>query len=540
MNESELYKRLIAKHPAYAKIPQEVLMPKIYEKYPQYRSASEEKNPFMEALGAGIPPVTLARNMKTIQKHGPDIYQFGGNVMGAGVGALTGNPVAGAAMGGSLARGVGQVMTDIGQGKPVSESFNHGIKEGTAGELFGMGLGKIAEAGPGMVRGAKRIVQSIVKPGSAELEKNPQMMETILKSGLAKGTKYKMYDRTMKKLQEAGRKVDSIIRSAGMEGKTGTAGDVIENMNALAKQYRDNVDEASAQAVETLRDQYIQKQGIEKPVFGDVEKGQFVMGPASKQVTSRFGSQERPDSVLESVRENITGGNEPIGQRIVTQKTSAETPEDIVGMNVPRRGIKYISPETRFSIRPETFGVSRPVTEQIGTELNEIPVGDMQANKEGVYRLLEGKRSGGGYGAETKSTEIAGRQAAARGYRSSIENVVPEVGPINKSASELIPVTEALSHRLNVSGNRNLEGLGDMIYDVPAVMNLDSALPALAVGRRVLGTDAAKNALASGMYRFGKSNGLDALKIGIRNRFGRAATSSLFGGGASDYDSQYS
>lgn len=520
---------------------------------------------------------------------GPDIYQGAGNVMGE---IVAGPP--GAAYAGSLMRGAGNVMRDISSGgKPTVESFRKGATAGATSELIGTGIVKgLERAVPAGKAAARRIVQSIIKPTLKQLEENPEMMDTALKAGYG-GTKYNMYDKSVKRIRQLGQQVQDILeKNSTLKGLPENA---VAEMDKLAKNYEDSVDSQSADFVRKLRDQYVEKLGLKKPVYGEVEKGAFEMGGGSITLPKKvvlekndptgfiaqggklsypkksvletreptgfvtrggklsypkivvketpqygdLGEELRPSKQSKIIQEDIYSGKQLEGPKTenVTRKPRIIQEEVYHGREpIESRTAKTskevrVIPETTYQGKTRGIqGPPRKVTEKVGEELNPQSVTDMQANKERAYRLLESKRSGGGYGSETTSPEVAGRQAFARGTRIDQEAVLPEVGPLNKEASKLIPLSEAIGRRIDVAGNKNLEGLGDMIYDVPALMEPDDALPVMAVGRRILGTDTAKNALAQQLYNLQNNPVVNTLKNKYGSALANAVMARMFSG----------
>lgn len=80
-----------------------------------------------------------------------------------------------------------------------------------------------------------------------------------------------------------------------------------------------------------------------------------------------------------------------------------------------------------------------------------VPVQDMNAMKRGTYQRLGPKQ----YGGELKSAGIEAEKALARGARRSVEDAVPEVGPLNARESELIDLSNILDDSVARAAKNN-------------------------------------------------------------------------------------
>ena len=88
---------------------------------------------------------------------------------------------------------------------------------------------------------------------------------------------------------------------------------------------------------------------------------------------------------------------------------------------------------------------------------SEIPVQLAQELKQGIWRKLKDLSFGQGV---VPSAEIAAQKAMGSGLRQGIENVIPEVGPINAKTKEFLDALKLVEARVGAEGNKNILGLG--------------------------------------------------------------------------------
>ena len=89
--------------------------------------------------------------------------------------------------------------------------------------------------------------------------------------------------------------------------------------------------------------------------------------------------------------------------------------------------------------------------------LDRVPVGELNTLKRGTYKRLGPKQ----YGGELKSASVEAEKALARGARQSIEDVVPEVGPLNAKQAELLDLLDVLDDSVARTAKNNPIGWSD-------------------------------------------------------------------------------
>lgn len=140
-----------------------------------------------------------------------------------------------------------------------------------------------------------------------------------------------------------------------------------------------------------------------------------------------------------------------------------------------------------------------------GKQLRPTTVSELQDMKQAQYRNLKDRKVGGGYGSDTNSTEIIGRQEYARGLKDDIIDAVqdPNLDLKNKQVSKAMNVREALYDRLPVEKRNDVISLSDavlggMSYANPKVLSLMA-------GRKLLKNPLSASNLAQYLYGFSKA-----------------------------------
>jgi len=241
--------------------------------------------------------------------------------------------------------------------------------------------------------------------------------------------------------------------------------------------------------------------GLRQPVFGEVKKGGFVMGPASKQTTPSL---------------DYTAGR--VSPRALFAARSGDVP-DMPSIELSGQRVVSASPKTSYSIRPETFGPQTTERVVIGSKPRSMSVKEGLNIRRGQDALLKTTKAGGGYTAETNSPEIMGRQEFAGGLRKDIGRVSPEIKANNKRISRLIDLSKASGKRADVSSRNNLMDLTDSMMTTASVLN-PKAL-ALLAARKVW--QGGKAGIARSLYNapsFGKDAGLVLTSPAVRALLG--------------------
>src|SRR3990167_4697031 len=427
-------------------------------------------------------------------EHTPDIYQIAGNIAGLPVGAAlsvpTGgivNPASASAFGGASMRALGSIGQDIGRYKtPDISKAGREFQSGLYGEFIGHGLGRVIEkTGRTALPAAKRLILSYLKPSGQFAEKGPQIAETILKEGLARGSQRKMLETALSRAAQARKEVDDII--SRYSHKRVTAKQALSYLDVLEQKYlRGQADPASAEIVRKTKQRFIESYRLKEPILGKVERGQFVMGGMGKLTKPQKFVYERGESTG-----FILKGP---GKLTKPQKFVYEGKSDILGVPIRERTAKILPVES-YQRRPTTLGVPRRVEEVVWEKYRKFGLTEAQRQKRGQYQNISGK-----YGVEKISAEDEARKQFARGIKEQIKKKIPHepVALKNKRLGDLIEAVEAISERLPVSERANIFGLIDSIMAGASFVN-PAALKGL-LGRKFLGTETIKNVLARKLY----------------------------------------
>lgn len=126
--------------------------------------------------------------------------------------------------------------------------------------------------------------------------------------------------------------------------------------------------------------------------------------------------------------------------------------------------IKAITPQPARTVESKIVDASGKPFEQIipASGTGKIPVQEAQAIKQGIYRDIGEKA----YGPKAMpDSEQAARKAMAAKLRTGIEDVVPEVIPLNKQAGDLINLGNVATRRAMMDANKNPLGLGLLAHN---------------------------------------------------------------------------
>lgn len=490
--------------------------PSIYSKggvYDQFGPNPRTFNPFE---GAELGPANVGA-----RQPGSALPFVGQTAGGTAFGPAGG--VVGALAGEGVRQVIGRKFGVQDEADP-GKQFKAAGKAALYGELFGAGANRLIQgagraieaAKPGAKANAVRMARNILRPTGRYAKKGERIAETSLKEGAISSDLKRVGEKTAAKMSAVQDEIDNLINQ--YEGEGITAEGALKRMDALARRYRQLGDPDSASKVLKVKNDIIQSQGLMEPVYGEKETSQFVMGPASKQVTPQITKTYSSDirgplkglkgkARYESVRKESGkfGRSEP-KRDVFTPKKNVESPDDIVAMNIPKQGAKTqkivsVSPKETYQLRPETKGVSKKETVIVGQKPREISLREAQAIKKGQYRLMEGKRVGAGYDASTTTPEIAGRQAYAGGFKRDIAKRVPQVDPLNRRFGDLIDLSTVAKNREAITGRNNPVSLTDVILATGGFAN-PKAWAAL-FGKKIAEKGAGFGARQ--LYKFGTS-----------------------------------
>lgn len=446
-------------------------------------------------------------------------------VAGQAAGGLFGGPfggIAGALGGEAIRQGIGRMygVQDV-DFPVVAKQFGQTATDAMFGELLGYAGGFGAEQlarrfGPQMKSAGIRLARNIIRPTGRLARRGEQISETALKEGVLSTNKARMMEKIKSKISSIDEEVTKLIR--GAQNRSITAESSLKRMDALARRYRQLGDFNAADKVESVKSQLIEAHGLKQPVYKDVEIGQFEIRPGSpeKSVTPQIYETYSSDikgpirslkgkARYESVRNPKTGRfmrSEP-KREVFTSKKYVEEPTDIVALNIPRQGprtqkIISVAPKEEFTISPGYKGISKTEPVLFGHKFRDIDIPEAQGFKRGQYRLLEGKRVGGGYDSATTTPEIQARQEYAGGMRRGIAREVPEVEDLNRRYGRLIDLGRAVEGRQSVSSRNNLFDLGDVFLGGMSVSNPKTG--ALIALRKIL--QRGQGPIARGFYGY--------------------------------------
>lgn len=410
----------------------------------------------------------------------PIAGQAVGNVVGAGMG-VPGSVVGGmaGALGGEVVRqGIGG-MFGVQDPSQSIRQFKDLTKRAAFGEATGVGFNLASRP---LRAGAERIMWNYLRPSTKLAKEHPNIASKALDFGVG-GNQGRALGRIERMIGERADRLNEIIKQnpdarVSMKNAFGYLDDEI------AKARFAQADE-QVLALEALKQQFIDDYLV--PTFGEKEVAQFVMRGPSSPGPARYSTQVTPQKTSFSVRKmspsqrreaGMIGGK---GPRIVTEKTSLESPTDIIAMKQSgKRGVA-VTPKTTRQILPEVRGESRKQIVRTGQKMRPVSVEEAQLRKQAQYENLTKRRAGGGYGADTKSTDITGRQAYARGLKDDIVDVLGgEATRLNADMSSGMAIREALTDRIPVNMRNDIISLSDsvlggMAYSNPKVLGLMTA-----------------------------------------------------------------
>ena len=451
---------------------------------------------------------------------------FVGQVAGGYAGPVGG--VAGALAGEAVRQGAGKVFGV--QDDTSLQQFKKAGENAVFGEVLGYGAGKAIQKGteilvPSAKKAGIRIAKNIIRPTGRLAKRSDILAKAALDEGVLSSSPQSMVNKIKAKSSALQNEIDSIIEN--YEGGTVNAEGAFRRMDALARKYRQLGAFQDADKVLQIKNQIIEGGNFRQPIFGEKETGQFVMGPASKQVNPKITSVKGSKINNANVEPTYDPNKGEYINEIVTPKKFIESPEDIIALHSPGKGttprkITSVSPKETYALRGETFGPSKKETVVIGTKPKEMTLKEANKRKREEYRYLEGKRAGGGWMSDTSTPEIAGRQEFAGGFRREIARKLPIVDTLNRRFGNLIDLGKSVEGRANVGTRNDIMSLGDIILGAESLDN-PKALLAL-FGKKAW--QGGKGAVAKGLYNLPR--GGESVGKTISNPSVRALLSRLY------------
>lgn len=474
-------------------------LPSIYAKGGAYDQFGPIVRAFNPLEGASLGPIAPASRQPGAAM--PFVGQLAASRFGP-IGA-----VAGAGAGELVRQGFGRAM-GVQKGADPVKQLKQATKSAALSEITGFGTGKVLGAlKPWAKNQAIGMAQKILKPSGKYKDKAAQIAETALKEDVLSGNLGKTIEKTQSKIDVIDDQLSSILEK--YKDRKGSAQEVISEMHELKNRYlSEYADEVGAAKVDDVIGQIERQHGLKEDVFGRVETplqqpdGGFVIKKGSTSILKTPSVQNVP---LASKGKRSIFGKFESGE--IPSKSSLESPEDVILQGRGKKQVRMVAPRVKTSTiqedisSPKLFGPDKSEVVKTGEKFRDIPVGEMQANKRGIYRGLESKRVGGGYGSETSGADIGARQAGARGYRKSIERAIPEedISGINRRTAELLDVGGVANARLPVATRNNYFDLGDLVLGGAAIENPK----ALSIAALRKGFGMARSPIAKSMYRFG-------------------------------------
>lgn len=404
-----------------------------------------------------------------ISQHTPDIYQMGGNIMPM---MLRSNPYSAAisAVSGAGMRSIGSMARNVGRGENIDfGEAGDQFKSGLLGEMGGEVLGNVSSfLGKSAIPMAKRIIKSYIKPTGKMAEKSDEIAETILREKLTKGSMTQMLEKALPRMRNVLKEVDSIISKYGH--KRATAKKALQYLDNLESKYLSGqADPDAAKIVRETKQKLIESYGLKEPVFGEVEKGAFVMGGETRSVTPK--------------------------KNVVYKEQTADLGAGKMKIS-PEKKVTILQ-ETKYRHEPYVKGSSKKVIEQTGEKLKKFKLSQIQTQKRGQYQNLAGK-----YEQETPSPEVTTRKEFARGQKETIEEKLPRepIKQKNEQVEKLLDVIEAISDRLPKDERNNLLGFVDSVLAGGAILSPKMTIPL--VGRKILGSGKVRNFIARKLFKY--------------------------------------
>lgn len=446
----------------------------------------------------------------------PFVGQMAGNVAGAAAAAPSLNPAiigASAIAGGTTGAGVGEGVRQLIGRKfgvqpkgQIMRQLGGAMIPAAASEILGAGAGMALNAAkPAATNAAIRLSQNIIRPMGRLKNRGAQIAESALQEGVLRSGAKETQQAAQSKINSLMQQVDQI--ASGLKNQTITAEGAGRRMDALSVWYRRRGDPASAEKILTLKNNIMKGEGLTEPVMQTVltplkqpENG-FVIpaGSESKLTTPTVQNVPLAAKTKSGILKSVQAGEVPSAQNL-------ENADDVILQQRPNKQVRLVAPKRETSIvkndirSPAVEGPATPSQIQVGTDYKELPVKKALEIRRNQDALLKTKKVGGGYHADTNSSEVLGRQEFTGAMRREIGKASPEIAKTNKRISSLIDIANAAKGRDSVSSRNNPIGLVDAMWIMEAVKN-PKAIPFI-FGKKAF--QSGQSGIAKGLYRFGK------------------------------------
>lgn len=326
----------------------------------------------------------------------------------------------------------------------------------------------LEKAGPALQRFAIDEATKVIRPVGRLAPRSDKIAKTAIESGVLRSSPKRTAEAAQTKINNLMDEIDTI--ASGIKNKTVTAENAGRRMDALSKWYRQRGDTNAAEKIDSIKADIIRGEGLTEPVMQTVhtpldqpENG-FVIarGSPSTQTTPSVQNVPLASKSKRPILKSVQSGEVP-------SKQNLESAEDVILQQRGKNQVRMVAPERKTStvqsdIRsPAIEGPATPSQVQVGTKYKGLPVRKALEVRRNQDALLKSKKINGGFGSDTNSSEILGRQEFANGMRREIGNAVPEIGEKNRQVSKLIDVSTAAGKRAQVSNRNDRMSLKDAL-----------------------------------------------------------------------------
>ena len=358
-------------------------------------------------------------------------------------------------------------------------------------------------AKPFFGKAARQQMTNVLRPGGKLKDKSGEIVETALQEGNV-GNLEQMLDTAVSQARKGTSAADLMI--AMNAGKKVDPKTIFSKINELARRADFEQDPVLRQKVINLKGVFEKR--FKVPVFKEFETGQFVMGGQSRGVKPSISVVKGKRAAELSEPTEFIPDRGEYAREILTPKKVVDSPDDIValsqpGFGVSPRKITTVSPQESVSVRSPTLGVSRKELRQVGNEYRPVTIGEAQSLKRAQYRNLS--RKGDWNPTEKMAADRAARQDYARGLRESIEDVLPEIRPINDRIRRNLDLAEAVKSRLPVELRQDALSLTDSILAGQSLASSNLTPLTLAALRKTMKLAPIQSRAAKSMYDFSRS-----------------------------------
>lgn len=325
--------------------------------------------------------------------------------------------------------------------------------------------------GSALAPAANKLMINTAKVPTTDVIKNPNIGLKVLDQGVW-GTKTRM----AKKLGENVRKYEKFVRDnvRGSSEKVELS-PIEKRLTTIKSDMKTGLHGSDVSGVDDILAEF-KSQFPTKDI--DVETGQFVMGPASKQVSPQLTGMQKTKIArdvpallgkkrFDSIRlPSGKFGRSSAKAEILTDMKYLDSPEDIVALNIPSSGAKTqrivtASPKTNYSIRPQTVGPSIKKRMTI-PDYEGMPFEQGLDIKKAIYS--ETPEAAFNRTMSELPSKQESRRAIAQEINKQIKNKVPGVVDALDSESAAITYKDALVDKMINEGKHlplgKLPGMG--------------------------------------------------------------------------------